>query len=98
MGYVFLYVLTLSIVHFGWNKSQSSTKVDLAPDSIYSDSSTEIIVRDGKGFKSVFGDIELQSGGKYFYQVKLVQGSLMKIGICRNFVNAEQVSFFLNQI
>jgi hypothetical protein len=50
-------------------------------------------VRDGSGFKSVIGDTAMAAGGKYFFVFKIVQGSLIKIGVTTSQDNLEQVSF-----
>jgi len=79
---------------FQWNKKESTTKVEFqdGPIGYPFESQTTVRVRDGTGFKTVIGDVPLVAGGKYFFKVKINNGSLIKIGVCRKSVNIEQVS------
>lgn len=77
---------------FQWNKKESTTKVEFqdGPIGYPFESQTTVRVRDGTGFKTVIGDVPLVAGGKYFFKVKINNGSLIKIGVCRKSVNIEQ--------
>jgi len=100
---LFLYLFNLPaeshtfLVLFGWDPSQSSKKVDLLYQAscIHRESVTDVRVRDGTGFKTVLGDVQMPAGGRYLFQVKIMQGSLIKIGVCRNLLSADQVSVIL---
>lgn len=84
------------IVFFGWDANESSKKIEFAePVSERGQSLTSVKVRDGSGFKTVLGDALLPAGGKYFYQVQIKQGSLIKIGFAADLtVNPDQVTAF----
>lgn len=75
-----------------------SSKVDLLrqePNDLtefHREALTSIKVRDGSGFKTVMGDVALPAGGKYFFVFKIVQGTLIKIGVTSSPDNLEQVS------
>lgn len=89
---------------FGWNPRHCSQKIDLfrqasSLNDFQTDSLTNVKVRDGSGFKTVLGDITLSSGGKYYFVLKIVSGSLFKIGISSPQPNLEKVKknrFFFN--
>ena len=51
-----------------------------------------VTVSDGNAFKTVIGDDAMTPGGRYFFEVQINAGYLIKIGICRNSVDSEQVS------
>ena len=51
-----------------------------------------VTVSDDSGFKTVIGDAPMTPGGRYYYEVKLHSGDLIKIGVCRPSVNTELVS------
>jgi hypothetical protein len=83
-------------VYFGWNPRHCSQKIDLfrqasSLNDFQTDSLTNVKVRDGSGFKTVLGDITLSSGGKYYFVLKIVSGSLFKIGISSPQPNLEKV-------
>jgi hypothetical protein len=46
---------------------------------------------DGSGFKSVIGNMPFTPGYRYYYEVKIDKGSLIKIGVCLDSVNVEEV-------
>jgi len=46
----------------------------------------------GTGFKSVVGEAVLNSGGKYYFVVRILKGTLIKIGITKSQDNNEVVS------
>ena len=64
-------MLTFSIVYFQWDPILSSKKLDILSDeeSDCNCNASIVYVRDGSGFKTAFGNIELKSGGRYFFQV-----------------------------
>ena len=83
-------------MYFGWNPRHCSQKIDLfrqasSLNDFQTDSLTNVKVRDGSGFKTVLGDITLSSGGKYYFVLKIVSGSLFKIGISSPQPNLEKV-------
>lgn len=47
-------------------------------------------VKDGTGFKTVLGDTAMEQGGRYYFQVLIKHGSLVKIGVSRKDINMEQ--------
>ena len=54
-----------------------------------------VTVSDGNAFKTVIGDEAMTPGGRYFFEVQINAGYLIKIGICRKSVDSEQVSVWL---
>lgn len=56
-------------------------RADLSSDDLHGEALSGLKVRDGTGFKTVMGDVALPAGGKYYFVLKIVQGSLIKIGI-----------------
>lgn len=55
-----------------------------------------VTVSDGNAFKTVLGGQPMTPGGRYFFEVRVNAGQLMKIGICRKtFGNVEKVSVVL---
>lgn len=58
---------------------------------------TGIKVRVGTGFKTVLGGTPLTAGGKYYFAVKVLEGSRIKIGVASFQQNLEQVSLNLMQ-
>ena len=51
-----------------------------------------VTVSDGNAFKSVVGDLPMTPGGRYFFEVQINSGYLLKIGICRKTIDSEMVS------
>ena len=47
-------------------------------------------VVDGSGFKTVIGDTKLPKGGQYFFQVQVVKGILIKIGVTNPSINPDK--------
>lgn len=43
-----------------------------------------VTVSDGNAFKTVIGDQPMTPGGRYFFEVRVNAGQLIKIGVCRN--------------
>ena len=54
-----------------------------------------VTVSDGSAFKTVIGDEAMTPGSRYFFEVQINAGYLIKIGICRKSVDSEQVSVLL---
>ena len=84
---------------FSWDKKRTSQKLEIerGPDD-HLDST--VIVRDGAGFKNAFGDYVsyksylsqvFKSGGRYYFQLRLIVGSLMKIGVASRTIKSDQV-------
>jgi hypothetical protein len=70
----------------------SSTKLTYCRDNWHSESLTRVRVTNGNGFKTVVGDVMLNSGGKYYFVVRIIRGTLIKIGISKLQSNSEVVS------
>ena len=51
-----------------------------------------VTVSDGNAFKSVVGDQPMTPGGRYFFEVAIKSGCLIKIGVCRRSIDPEKVS------
>ena len=52
-----------------------------------------VTVSDGTTFKTVVGDQPMTPGGRYFFELKVKAGYLMKVGICRKAdIDVEKVS------
>ncbi|CDW75184.1 spry domain containing protein [Stylonychia lemnae] len=77
-----------SVAMFAWDQDKSSKKLIIDDDQL------TVKVKDGSGFKTSFGDqvslVELSKfiqpfneGGRYYFQVQLNQGNLVKIGVSR---------------
>ena len=43
-----------------------------------------VTVSDGNSFKTVLGDQPMTPGGRYYFQLRVNAGYLIKIGVCRN--------------
>ena len=53
-----------------------------------------VTVSDGNAFKSVIGDQTMTPGGRYFFEVQIKAGYLIKIGVCRGIIEPEKVRPF----
>ena len=53
-------------------------------DGWRAESLTRVRITNGTGFKSVVGNVALSPGGKYYFVVRILKGSLIKIGITRS--------------
>ena len=51
-----------------------------------------VTVSDGNTFKTVIGDAAMTPGGRYFFEVQIKSGNLIKIGVCRRTIDPEKVS------
>ena len=54
-----------------------------------------VTVSDGNSFKTVIADQPMTPGGRYFYELRVKSGYLIKIGICRRTVDVETVSHLM---
>ena len=54
-----------------------------------------VTVSKGLFFKTVIGDQPMTQGGKYFFEILVTSGYLIKVGICRKGVDTELVSLIL---
>ena len=78
---------------------------DASIDDVDNDSSFEFIneyllphtvsVKSGKNFKSVIGDQPMASGGRYFFEILVNRGYLMKVGVSRRKLDPEAVSGYM---
>ena len=96
--------IILFLVYFEWNQTASSKSMSFEKsltssvgsgfdrDSWRSESLTRVKITNGTGFKSVVGNAVLAPGGKYYFVVRILKGSLIKIGITRSQENNEVVS------
>eukprot|EP00347_Sterkiella_histriomuscorum_P003770 403363015 len=69
---------------FQWDTEKSSKKLQIDEDLL------TVKVKDGSGFKTSFGDQPFKAGGRYYFQVQLNQGNLVKIGVSRKDIQADQ--------
>ena len=53
----------------------------------------QIRVTEAGYFKTVFANEPMQAGGRYFFQLKINSGFLIKIGVTRKQIDSEKVSF-----
>ena len=53
--------------------------------------SITVTVSDGNAFKSVVGDQPMTPGGRYFFEVQIKTGYLIKIGVCRRSIDPDKV-------
>ena len=65
-------------VIFNWDKQR-------IPEKVIMSSENPMMIQMGKsnGFRTIMGDFGMQRGLKHYFQIKVNQGSLMKIGVCR---------------
>lgn len=50
-----------------------------------------VTVSDGNAFKTVIGDQPMTPGGRYFFEMRVNSGYLLKIGVCRKTINVDKV-------
>ena len=62
---------------FTWNPDRVSTKLKLNDESLICQSTT------GSGFKTVLGNEIFSEGGRYYFEIFINKGHLLKIGVCR---------------
>ena len=51
-----------------------------------------VTVSDGNAFKTVIGDQSMTPGGRYYFEIKINSGYLLKIGVCKRDVDTSKVS------
>jgi hypothetical protein len=70
---------------FSWNPERTSSKLQLDEDSLVCTS------KEGSGFKTTIGTEIFLAGGRYYFELFINKGQLIKIGVCRpNIVNLEE--------
>lgn len=62
---------------FSWNPQQTSTKIGLDEDCLICTSKA------GSGFKTTIGSEIFTAGGRYYFELFINKGQLIKIGVCR---------------
>ena len=105
-----VFLIFSDLVYFEWNLSVSSKSMSFEKsltsnvgsgfdrDSWRSESLTRVRITNGTGFKTVVGNAVFTPGGKYYFVVRILKGSLIKIGITRSQENNEVVSLFANRV
>lgn len=62
---------------FSWNPEKTSVKLTLDEDCLICTS------KEGSGFKTTIGTEIFVAGGKYYFELFINKGQLIKIGVCR---------------
>lgn len=68
---------------FTWNPAKTSAKLGLNEDYLKCTS------KDGSGFKTTLGTQIFTEGSRYYFEIFINKGQLLKIGVCRPDVNLE---------
>ena len=55
-----------------------------------------VTVSDGNAFKTVIGDQPMTPGGRYFFEMRVNSGYLLKIGVSRKTINVDKVGPFFS--
>ena len=71
---------------FGWDRDRTSSMLKI-------EHYTGVKVLQAGGFKTAIGDQPMLRGGKYYFEISLLKGDLLKIGICKQDSPFEQNSF-----
>jgi hypothetical protein len=71
---------------FTWDNKRSSSKLTLDNENL------TCTVKEGSGFKTTLGTEVFQAGGRYYFELFINKGQLIKIGVCRLDINLEEVS------
>ena len=50
-----------------------------------------VTVSDGNSFKTVIGDQPMTPGGRYYFEIKVNSGYLIKVGVCRQSIDSNKV-------
>ena len=66
---------------FEWDKELTSKKLQVQEDPL------RVKVIDGSGFKSTLGNANFEPGERYFFQINVIKGQLLKIGVSRKDIN-----------
>ncbi|KAM3133207.1 hypothetical protein pb186bvf_014635 [Paramecium bursaria] len=61
---------------FQWDPLRTSNKLVLSEDRL------QVTASDGSGFKSAIGDLQFVPGNRYYFEIVIDKGSLIKIGVC----------------
>ena len=70
---------------FSWNPAKTSYKLKLDPECLKAKSS------EGNGFKTTLGSEIFTEGGRYYFEIFINKGQLLKIGVCRpTVINLEE--------
>ena len=78
-----------SIIESSDSDSSDSSIDYCEPYGVQRPSTTARVV-DGSGFKTVIGNPKLPKGGRYFFQVQIVKGILIKIGVSVAGINPDK--------
>lgn len=71
---------------FTWDPKRSSSKLVLDNENL------TCKVREGSGFKTTLGTEVFEAGGRYYFELFINKGHLIKIGVCRLDINLEEVT------
>lgn len=74
----------MSAAFFEWSTTKKSKNLAL------SDENLKVRVTEGSGFKTVLGNMAFKPGGKYYFEVFIIKGNLIKIGVSRDSINFEE--------
>ena len=69
---------------FEWDTTQTSKKLQVLEDPL------KVKAIDGTGFKSTLGNMDFLPGERYYFQISVVKGRLLKIGVSRRDVDLEE--------
>ena len=61
---------------FEWDRDRTSSMLQI-------ENYTGVKVMQAGGFKTAIGDKPMLRGGKYYFEISLLKGDLLKIGICK---------------
>lgn len=62
---------------FSWDKNRCSVRLSLDDECLRCTS------KEGSGFKTVLGNERFVEGGRYYFEVFINKGELLKIGVSR---------------
>ncbi len=69
--------LSLYPAIFTWDAAKTSNKIKLDPECLKAKST------EGNGFKTTMGTEIFSEGGRYYFEIFINKGQLIKIGVCR---------------
>lgn len=75
------------IALFSWNPAKTSAKIKLDPECLRAKST------EGNGFKTTVGTEIFTEGGRYYFEIFINKGQLIKIGVCRPTVTHLEEAF-----
>ena len=61
---------------FEWDRDRTSSMLQI-------EHHTGVRVMEAGGFKTAIGDKPMLRGGKYYFEISLLRGERLKIGICK---------------